>query len=106
MKQSSTFLTYYIKVLYYRSCFVILCLNLIHYIFLFCKEPILSSGYICQFNDLEVKAVLLDEIMKVTCSKIKMANIILQIFSLSVEWFEWLRFRISLIKKVHLPCTS
>ena len=33
------------------------------------KEPILSSGYICQFNDLEVKAVLLDEIMKVTSSK-------------------------------------
>ncbi|XP_048590308.1 WD repeat-containing protein 35-like isoform X2 [Nematostella vectensis] len=28
------------------------------------EEPILSSGYICQFNDLEVKAVLLDEIMK------------------------------------------
>lgn len=28
------------------------------------EEPILSSGYICQFNDLEVKAILLDEIMK------------------------------------------
>lgn len=28
------------------------------------EEPILSSGYICQFNDLEVRAVLLDEIMK------------------------------------------
>ncbi|XP_031567757.1 WD repeat-containing protein 35-like isoform X2 [Actinia tenebrosa] len=28
------------------------------------EEPILSSGYICQFNDLEVKAVLLDEVMK------------------------------------------
>jgi len=26
----------------------------------------LSSGYICQFNDLEVRAVLLDEIMKVS----------------------------------------
>ena len=33
------------------------------------QEPILSSGYICQFNDLEVRAVLLDEIMKV--SKLK-----------------------------------
>ena len=30
------------------------------------QEPILSSGYICQFNDLEVRAVLLDEIMKVS----------------------------------------
>lgn len=30
------------------------------------EEPILSSGYICQFNDLEVRAVLLDEIMKVS----------------------------------------
>ncbi|CAG5134548.1 unnamed protein product, partial [Candidula unifasciata] len=28
------------------------------------EEPILSSGYICQFNDLQIKAVLLDEIMK------------------------------------------
>ena len=36
------------------------------------QEPILSSGYICQFNDLEVRAVLLDEIMKV--SKLKNNN--------------------------------
>ena len=36
------------------------------------QEPILSSGYICQFNDLEVRAVLLDEIMKV--SKLKSYN--------------------------------
>ncbi|XP_021346413.1 WD repeat-containing protein 35-like isoform X1 [Mizuhopecten yessoensis] len=28
------------------------------------EEPILSSGYICQFNDLTIKSVLLDEIMK------------------------------------------
>ncbi|XP_014672750.1 PREDICTED: WD repeat-containing protein 35-like [Priapulus caudatus] len=28
------------------------------------EEPILSSGYICEFTDLEIKAVLLDEIMK------------------------------------------
>lgn len=28
------------------------------------QEPILSSGYICQFNDLQIKSVLLDEIMK------------------------------------------
>lgn len=28
------------------------------------EEPILSSGYICQFNDLQIKSVLLDEIMK------------------------------------------
>lgn len=28
------------------------------------QEPILSSGYICQFNDLQIKTVLLDEIMK------------------------------------------
>ncbi len=28
------------------------------------QEPILSSGYICSFNDLQIKSVLLDEIMK------------------------------------------
>eukprot|EP00794_Sanderia_malayensis_P012081 gene12081-13325_t len=28
------------------------------------EEPILSSGYICQFNDLQIKSVLLDEVMK------------------------------------------
>ncbi|KAK3766441.1 hypothetical protein RRG08_056115 [Elysia crispata] len=28
------------------------------------EEPILSSGYICQFRDLQIKSVLLDEIMK------------------------------------------
>ncbi|XP_059152704.1 WD repeat-containing protein 35-like isoform X2 [Physella acuta] len=28
------------------------------------EEPIQSSGYICQFNDLQIKSVLLDEIMK------------------------------------------
>ena len=28
------------------------------------QEPILSSGYICQFSDLQIKAVLLDEVMK------------------------------------------
>ncbi|KAK7092123.1 WD repeat-containing protein 35-like isoform X2 [Littorina saxatilis] len=28
------------------------------------EEPILSSGYICQFSDLQIKAVLLDEVMK------------------------------------------
>eukprot|EP01135_Chromosphaera_perkinsii_P001605 Nk52_evm75s207 gene=Nk52_evmTU75s207 len=28
------------------------------------EEPVLNSGYICSFNDLEIKAVLLDEIMK------------------------------------------
>ncbi|ESO83236.1 hypothetical protein LOTGIDRAFT_197584 [Lottia gigantea] len=28
------------------------------------EEPILSSGYICQFNDLQIKSALLDEIMK------------------------------------------
>ena len=28
------------------------------------QEPILSSGYICNFNDLQIKSVLLDEIMK------------------------------------------
>ena len=27
------------------------------------EEPILSSGYICSFNDLEIKAVLLDEVL-------------------------------------------
>lgn len=31
---------------------------------MFVKEPILSSGYICQFSDLQIKSVLLDEIMK------------------------------------------
>ena len=28
------------------------------------QEPILSSGYICHFEDLNIKAVLLDEILK------------------------------------------
>ncbi|KAK3088211.1 hypothetical protein FSP39_016191 [Pinctada imbricata] len=28
------------------------------------EEPMLSSGYICQFHDLQIKSVLLDEIMK------------------------------------------
>ena len=28
------------------------------------EEPILSSGYICSFEDLEIKAVLLDEILR------------------------------------------
>jgi hypothetical protein len=28
------------------------------------EEPILSSSYICQFSDLQIKAVLLDEVMK------------------------------------------
>ena len=27
------------------------------------KEPILSSGYICEFSDLQIKSVLLDEIL-------------------------------------------
>ena len=35
-----------------------------HFIFKTFQEPILSSGYICQFNDLQIKSVLLDEIMK------------------------------------------
>ena len=28
------------------------------------EEPILSSGYICSFNDLQIKSILLDEIMR------------------------------------------
>ena len=28
------------------------------------EEPIISSGYLCDFRDLEIKSVLLDEIMK------------------------------------------
>eukprot|EP00736_Rhodelphis_marinus_P014135 Rmarinus@m.4538 len=28
------------------------------------EEPVMSSGYLCQFSDLEVKAVLMDEVMK------------------------------------------
>ncbi len=28
------------------------------------EEPILSAGYLCDFTDLEVKSVLLDEILK------------------------------------------
>lgn len=28
------------------------------------EEPVLSAGYLCDFTDLEVKAVLLDEILK------------------------------------------
>lgn len=29
------------------------------------QEPIQTSGYICSFEDLEIKSVLLDEILKV-----------------------------------------
>lgn len=28
------------------------------------EEPVLSAGYLCDFTDLEVKAVLLDDILK------------------------------------------
>ena len=28
------------------------------------EEPILSAGYLCDFTDLEVKSVLLDELLK------------------------------------------
>lgn len=28
------------------------------------EEPILSAGYLCDFTDLEVKSVLLDDILK------------------------------------------
>lgn len=28
------------------------------------EEPILSAGYVCDFTDLEVRSVLLDEILK------------------------------------------
>jgi WD repeat-containing protein 35 len=28
------------------------------------EEPILSAGYLCDFSDLEVKSVLLDDILK------------------------------------------
>ena len=28
------------------------------------EEPVLSSGYICQFHDLQIKSVMLDEILK------------------------------------------
>jgi WD repeat-containing protein 35 len=27
------------------------------------EEPVLSSGYLCQFNDLSIKAIMLDDIM-------------------------------------------
>jgi WD repeat-containing protein 35 len=27
------------------------------------EEPILSSGYLCSFTDLEIKAVLMDDVM-------------------------------------------
>lgn len=33
------------------------------------QEPIQTSGYICNFEDLEIKSVLLDEIMKVKFKK-------------------------------------
>lgn len=43
-----------------------LLLFLVRLICLFKKqEPIQTSGYICNFEDLEIKSVLLDEIMKV-----------------------------------------
>lgn len=35
---------------------------------LYQQEPIQTSGYICNFEDLEIKSVLLDEIMKVNYS--------------------------------------
>ena len=28
------------------------------------EEPVLSAGYLCQFTDLEIRAVLLDEILR------------------------------------------
>jgi WD repeat-containing protein 35 len=28
------------------------------------EEPVLSAGYLCDFTDLEVKAVLLDDVLK------------------------------------------
>lgn len=28
------------------------------------EEPVLTPGYLCDFTDLEVKAILLDEILK------------------------------------------
>ena len=28
------------------------------------EEPILSAGYICSFKDLEIRAVLLDEVLR------------------------------------------
>lgn len=33
---------------------------------MYSKEPIQTSGYICNFEDLEIKSVLLDEILKVS----------------------------------------
>ncbi|CAG2226168.1 IFT121 [Mytilus edulis] len=37
------------------------------------EEPILSSGYICNFNDLQIKSVLLDEIMRIQKTQPKKA---------------------------------
>ncbi|XP_015772966.1 PREDICTED: WD repeat-containing protein 35-like [Acropora digitifera] len=59
------------------------------------EEPILSSGYICQFNDLEVKAALLDEIMKDPDHPIKESLIELEVKSL--------RDARDLLEKVGIP---
>jgi len=41
------------------------------------EEPILSSGYLCTFNDLEIKAVLMDEVMKTPESPPKLDEMII-----------------------------
>lgn len=49
-------------------CVVLLLKKSMFYIFIVHskkQEPIQTSGYICNFEDLEIKSVLLDEIMKV-----------------------------------------
>ncbi len=64
------------------SCIFLLSLNehlatvAIMYCILKKQEPIQTSGYICNFEDLEIKSVLLDEIMKVNLlSKISHVDI-------------------------------
>jgi hypothetical protein len=48
------------------------------------KEPIQTSGYICNFEDLEIKSVLLDEILKVIKKTV--------IFLLQLDWIHvWTR---------------
>lgn len=48
----------------YFDC-ISICIYVCIHIYILLQEPIQTSGYICNFEDLEIKSVLLDEIMKV-----------------------------------------
>ncbi len=57
----------------------------------FFQEPILSSGYICNFSDLQIKSVLLDEILKDPDSPTTDNIIEMEI---KVKWFDVVVFTV------------